>query len=64
MPRPNCRMPMARFGKPEDIGRAPVFLSSEAAAFINGVILPVDGGASIGFQGGSTGHETPHPIIE
>ena len=55
---------MARFGKPEDIGRAPVFLSSEAAAFINGVILPVDGGASIGFQGGSTGHETPHPIIE
>jgi NAD(P)-dependent dehydrogenase (short-subunit alcohol dehydrogenase family) len=43
------RTPMARFGKPEDIGRAAVFLSSDAAAFINGVILPVDGGASSGF---------------
>jgi NAD(P)-dependent dehydrogenase (short-subunit alcohol dehydrogenase family) len=43
------RTPMARFGTPEDIGRAAVFLSSDAAAFINGVILPVDGGASIGF---------------
>jgi gluconate 5-dehydrogenase len=43
------RTPMARFGKPEDIGRAAVFLSSDAAAFINGVILPVDGGASTGF---------------
>jgi NAD(P)-dependent dehydrogenase (short-subunit alcohol dehydrogenase family) len=43
------RTPMARFGNPEDIGHAAVFLSSDAAAFINGVILPVDGGASIGF---------------
>lgn len=43
------RTPMARFGKPEDIGRAAVFLSSDAAAFVNGVILPVDGGASTGF---------------
>jgi len=43
------RTPMARFGMPEDVGRAAVFLSSDAAAFINGVILPVDGGASIGF---------------
>jgi NAD(P)-dependent dehydrogenase (short-subunit alcohol dehydrogenase family) len=43
------RTPMARFGNPEDVGRAAVFLSSDAAAFINGVILPVDGGASIGF---------------
>ena len=43
------RTPMARFGDPEDIGHAAVFLSSDAAGFINGVILPVDGGASIGF---------------
>jgi NAD(P)-dependent dehydrogenase (short-subunit alcohol dehydrogenase family) len=43
------RTPMARFGDPADIGRAAVFLSSEAAAFITGAILPVDGGASIGF---------------
>lgn len=44
-----ARTPMQRFGKPEDIGWCAVYLCSPAAAFINGVILPVDGGASIGF---------------
>lgn len=43
------RTPLARFGQPEDIGWAAVYLSSPAASFVNGVILPVDGGASIGF---------------
>ncbi|MBV9848949.1 MAG: SDR family oxidoreductase [Armatimonadetes bacterium] len=43
------RTPMARFGTPEDIGWAAVYLSSDAARFLTGVTLPVDGGASIGF---------------
>lgn len=43
------RTPQQRFGSPEDIGWAAVFLCSPAASFINGVVLPVDGGASIGF---------------
>lgn len=43
------RTPMKKFGKPEDIGYAAVYLSSEAASFVNGVALPVDGGALIGF---------------
>jgi NAD(P)-dependent dehydrogenase (short-subunit alcohol dehydrogenase family) len=43
------RTPMARFGDPDDIGWAAVYLCSPAAKFITGVVLPVDGGASIGF---------------
>jgi NAD(P)-dependent dehydrogenase (short-subunit alcohol dehydrogenase family) len=43
------RTPQQRFGNPEDIGWSAVFLSSQAASFINGAVLPVDGGASIGF---------------
>ena len=43
------RTPMGKFGKPADIGHAAVFLSSDAARYITGVSLPVDGGNSIGF---------------
>lgn len=43
------RTPMGKFGDPDDIGNAAVFLCSPAAKFITGVVLPVDGGASIGF---------------
>jgi NAD(P)-dependent dehydrogenase (short-subunit alcohol dehydrogenase family) len=43
------RTPMARFGDPDDIGWAAVYLASPAAKFVTGVVLPVDGGAAIGF---------------
>lgn len=43
------RTPMGKMGMPEDIGEAALFLSSDAAKFITGVVLPVDGGNSIGF---------------
>ena len=43
------RTPMNKVGEPADIGWASVFLSSEAAKFITGICLPVDGGALIGF---------------
>jgi gluconate 5-dehydrogenase len=43
------RTPMNRFGEPEDIGWAATYLCSPAAKFITGIVLPVDGGASIGF---------------
>jgi NAD(P)-dependent dehydrogenase (short-subunit alcohol dehydrogenase family) len=39
-----ARTPMKRWGEPGDVGGAAVFLCSEAARFITGVILPVDGG--------------------
>jgi gluconate 5-dehydrogenase len=43
------RTPMGRMGEPHDIGWAAVYLCSPAAKFVTGVVLPIDGGASIGF---------------
>jgi glucose 1-dehydrogenase/3-oxoacyl-[acyl-carrier protein] reductase len=40
----NTLMPWGRVGTPEDIGRAVAFLSSDAADFVTGQILYVDGG--------------------
>jgi len=39
-----ARTPFGRWGRPEDIGGAVVFLCSEAAGFVTGTVLPVDGG--------------------
>lgn len=36
--------PLKRLGEPEDVARAAVFLCSDAASWISGVVLPVDGG--------------------
>lgn len=43
------RTPLGRLGDVIDVGYAAVYLSSPAGRFITGVVLPVDGGASIGF---------------
>jgi NAD(P)-dependent dehydrogenase (short-subunit alcohol dehydrogenase family) len=40
-------IPLGRLAQPEDIADAAVFLSSDAARFLTGVVLPVDGGRSI-----------------
>ena len=40
---------VGRFGEPEDIGWAVVYLCSAAARYVTGTCLTVDGGASIGF---------------
>ncbi|MDQ6621293.1 MAG: SDR family oxidoreductase [Pseudomonadota bacterium] len=39
-----ARTPLQRWGEPRDVAGAALFLCSPAAAFITGVILPVDGG--------------------
>ena len=39
-----ARTPLARWGEPEDVADPVFFLASDAARFITGVILPVDGG--------------------
>ncbi|HBB90473.1 MAG: D-mannonate oxidoreductase [Bacteroidetes bacterium GWF2_49_14] len=38
--------PMGKYGQPEDLQGAVLFLLSEASSFITGIILPVDGGYS------------------
>ena len=42
------RIPVKRFGTPEDIASTHLFLCSEGAAYITGQVIPVDGGMSIG----------------
>jgi 2-deoxy-D-gluconate 3-dehydrogenase len=38
------RIPAGRWGDPDDLGGAAVFLSSRASDYLHGVVLPVDGG--------------------
>lgn len=40
-------IPLGRFSRPDDIAKAAVFLASDAAAFITGIELPVDGGRTV-----------------
>ena len=39
-----ARTPLARWGRPQDITGPALFLCSDAAAFVTGAVLPVDGG--------------------
>jgi len=43
------RTPMGNLGAPSTIGDAALFLATSESAYITGVVLPVDGGNSIGF---------------
>ena len=43
------RTPMGALGLPADIADAALFLALDESKYITGVVLPVDGGNSIGF---------------
>jgi NAD(P)-dependent dehydrogenase (short-subunit alcohol dehydrogenase family) len=44
-------IPMDRWGRASDIAYAALYLASDEAAYVTGVLLPVDGGYCIGFSG-------------
>ena len=41
-------VPLARFGKPQEVAHTVSFLASDKAEYITGVVLPVDGGVGMG----------------
>lgn len=45
-------VPLKRFGDPSDIANAAMFLSSPQGGYINGIVLPVDGGWVLGGAAG------------
>jgi NAD(P)-dependent dehydrogenase (short-subunit alcohol dehydrogenase family) len=48
-------IPLGRLARPEDIAAAVHFLACDAAGFITGVVLPVDGGNTALNPGGTVG---------
>jgi NAD(P)-dependent dehydrogenase (short-subunit alcohol dehydrogenase family) len=40
---------MGELGQPSDIGDAALYLANGEAKYVTGIVLPVDGGNSIGF---------------
>ncbi|MGQ0433981.1 MAG: 3-oxoacyl-ACP reductase FabG [Microthrixaceae bacterium] len=44
-----AQVPVGRIGEPTEVAAAVTFLASEAAAFITGAVVPVDGGIGMGF---------------
>jgi NAD(P)-dependent dehydrogenase (short-subunit alcohol dehydrogenase family) len=48
LPGFNAFHPLGRNGQPGDVAEAILFLASDQAAWITGVVLPVDGGVMAG----------------
>jgi 3-oxoacyl-[acyl-carrier protein] reductase len=42
-----ARIPLRRFGSPEDVAKVAAFLASDAAGYITGHVIPVDGGLAM-----------------
>lgn len=55
--------PTGRMGSPRDVANAAVFLASDRAAYVNAVLLPVDGGLAAGASTGPMTAPDPHADI-
>ncbi|HBF84708.1 MAG TPA: oxidoreductase [Streptomyces sp.] len=44
-----ARIPLRRYGTPEEFGKTAAFLLSPAASYLTGIMVPVDGGSRHGF---------------
>lgn len=38
------RLPLGRYGRPEEVARVALFLASDLASYVHGAAIPVDGG--------------------
>jgi NAD(P)-dependent dehydrogenase (short-subunit alcohol dehydrogenase family) len=55
-------LPFTRAGQPRDLAAAVVFLASDAAAFVNGQLIVVDGGATAGVADAWDGESEREPV--
>jgi len=56
-----ARLPLRRLGEPDDVAKAALFLASDAASWITGQVLVIDGGATVLPSGGISDEPGPRP---